>query len=136
MARSTIATRYGKLFDKELELYSYATAAVSATTNSTVKALEVRKLDDYEVIIDVAAHSGYSAGTAEWPITVSVSDTSGGTYTTIASFTPAGTAARRVIALSGAMVESIKSDAAYIKITATKTGSPGNLTFGAYLSES
>jgi hypothetical protein len=131
---STIADRSRKgTFDALTELKDYTDSAISATTAETGIEFPVRKTQDYKVCLSFATYSGYVATTAEWVITVEVSDVVGGTYTPVASYTPKGTAEETEICLSGVMVSSADADAEFIRVKATKTGVPGNLTYGAYI---
>lgn len=136
MPRSTITNRRAIHFDKATELRDYAAAAISASTTETAIALPATKLMSYKAVVDVAAHTGYVATTAQWDITVEAALTSGGTYKTIGTFTALGTANRFDVPLSGEWVDDIVADAAYIRVKAVKTGSPGNLTYGAFLAPS
>lgn len=133
MPRSTIANRRAIWLDANTQLRDYTSSAISATTAETAIALAATKLEDFKAVVDVAAYTSYSSGTAEWLIEIQVSATSGGTYTTVGSFTPVGTANRFDVPLSGEWIEDKLSTAAYIRVKATKTGSPGNLTYGAIL---
>lgn len=134
---STIADRRRiGTYDAELELRDYAAAAVSSTTSETGIEFAVRKQETFRVVINAAAYTSHSAGSAEWTITIEVSDVVGGTYTTVATLDPAtaaGAAIQVPIDISGGEVAAIDADAAFIRVTATKTGSPGNLTYGAYI---
>jgi hypothetical protein len=133
MPRSTIANRVGKAFDKSLELYDIATAAISATTNGTPLLIDATKLLEYGLAVNPVAYTGYAAGTAQWSISIAASTTVGGTYNTVGTIVLDGTATQRFIALSGVMVGGVTPAAMYLRVTATKTGSPGNLQFGAFL---
>ncbi|MBW4677132.1 MAG: hypothetical protein KME52_24945 [Desmonostoc geniculatum HA4340-LM1] len=133
MPRSTISNRRAIQFDKATELRDYSAATISASTTETAIAYPVTKLKAYKAVVDVAAHTGYVATTAQWDITVEVSTTSGGTYKTVGTFTATGVANRFDVPLSGEWIDDIVADAAYIRVKAVKTGSPGNLTYGAFL---
>lgn len=135
MPRSTIANRVGKIFDKNLELYDIATAAISATTNGTPLAIDATRVLDYDLAINPMAYTGYVAGTAQWSISIGAATTVGGTYNTVGSIVLDGTAAQRFIALSGAMINGVTPGAQFLRVTATKTGTPGNLQFGAFLTD-
>ena len=135
MPRSTIANRVGKIFDKSLELYDPATAAISATTNGTPIAFPATLSLDYDLVINPKAYTSFVTGTASWSISVAASTALGGTYTTIGTIELNGTAATRFIALSGMMINGIVPGAAFLRVTATKTGTPGTLQFGAFLTE-
>jgi len=132
---STIADRRRRgTYDKEVELRAYTATAISATTSSTGIAFPVRKTADYKVCYSIGAYSSYSDGVNEWNITVEVSDAVGGSYTQVGTtISPVGTALEGEIPLTADYVAGIDADSAYIRVTATKTGSPGNLTYGAWL---
>ncbi|WP_414755539.1 hypothetical protein [Anabaena sp. CCY 9910] len=132
MPRSTIANRRSHQFDKNLELRDYTAAAISATTAGSAIALDATKLVNYKCVVDVAAYSSYSAGTAQWTISVEAS-ADNSTFAPVGSITPAGTAGKFDIPLSGEWVQDLVASAAYIRVRAVKTGSPGNLTYGAFL---
>ncbi|MEH1777088.1 hypothetical protein [Nostoc sp.] len=133
MPRSTIANRRAIQFDKSLELRDYAAVAISASTTETALTFPATKLKAYKAVVDVAAHTGYVATSAQWDITVEAALTSGGTYKTVGAFTATGVQNRFDVPLSGEWVDDIVADAAYIRVKAVKTGSPGNLTYGAFL---
>lgn len=134
---STIADRRRKgTYDVNLELRDYTAAAISATTSSTGVEFAVRKQDYFKVVIIADAYTGYVATSAEWTIEVEVSDVVGGTYTAIGTLVPAtaaGAAIETELVFGGDQVADIDADAAFIRVTATKTGSPGNLTYGAFI---
>lgn len=132
---STIGDRRFILFDKSLQIRDVNAAAASATGSQTAIALPVTKENYFEVVLDVAAHSGYSAGSAYWTITVEICDTSGGTYAVVGSYTADGTAKRIQLPLSGQYCQQIKSGAAYIRTTHTKTSTVGNLSYGAFINQ-
>ena len=97
--------------------------------------LAVRDFDLAKVIIDHGAITGtLTAGTNFWTVTVEISDVVGGTYTPIVS-TGELTAAKSQIELpiSGLLVAYKDADAAFIRVTATKGGTIGNLSYGAYI---
>ncbi|MEO1523253.1 MAG: hypothetical protein AAFU78_21105 [Cyanobacteria bacterium J06633_2] len=132
---STIGDRRRRgTYDDNLVLRDIADGAESATASETGIAFDCRKIDQFKVCLAVDAYTGYDAGTAEWTLTVEVSDVVGGTYTQVGpSFIPVGAAIESEIVISGPMVEQVDADADWIRITATKTGSPGNITYGAWI---
>ncbi len=132
MPRSTIANRREYTFDAATSLRDYNAVAISATTTETTISLAATKLEDYKCVVDVAAYSGYSAGSAQWTITVEASSDNSA-FTVVGSVVPNGTANRFDIPLSGEWVEDLVSGAIYLRAKATKTGTPGNLTYGAWL---
>ncbi|HYX14763.1 MAG TPA: hypothetical protein VE944_10420 [Nostoc sp.] len=136
MPRSTIGNRRSIIFDKALELRDFASAAISASTTESAIAIPATKLKAYKCVIDVAAHTGYVATTAQWDITIEAALTSGGTYKTVGTVTSSGAANRFDVPLSGEWIDDIVPDAYSIRVRATKTGSPGNLSYGAFLTTS
>lgn len=133
MPRSTIANRRESQFDKALELRNFSAAAVSATTSETGVPFRARAYSKLRALIDVAAHTGYSAGTAQWTITVEAATSLGGSYTAVGSFIPNGTQQQYRLPLTGGQIESIVAGTTHLRVTATKTGAPGNLTYGVFL---
>lgn len=133
MSRSTIANRREPLFDKELELRAYDAAAINATTSETAIEVPLTKLMSYKAVVNVAAHSGYVADTAKWNLAIEVSDQPSSGFVTVGTVAPVGTAQQYEVAISGNQVESLKPGAKYARVTATKTGTPGTLTYGAFL---
>ncbi len=132
MPRSTIANRREYLFDAATQLRDYTTAAISATTAETAIAIPATKLQEYKAVVDVAVYSGYADGTAQWDIAIEAS-ADGSTYKSVGGFTALGTTNRFDVPLSGEWVDDIVANAIYLRVKATKTGSPGNLTYGAWL---
>lgn len=134
---STIADRRARgTYDVELELRDYAAAALSATASSTGKAFASRKIEAFKVCLSFAAYTGYSAGSAQWTITVEVAATVGGSYTVIETLLPAtfaGAAGETEFVIGGDQVTDRLATAEFIRVTATKTGTPGDLTYGAWI---
>lgn len=111
-------------------------AAISATTSTTGIEIYPTKIEAFKVCIAHLAYTGYSAGVAEWTIAVEVSASLGSGYEAVGTLLPAtfaGVAAETEIVLGGDQVYGSLSTAKYVRITATKTGSPGNLTFAAWV---
>ena len=123
--------------DSLLELRPISAAAISATTSST--GIEVgsilRKFDLAKIIINWAAYTGYVATSAAWNIKIDVSDLVGGTYTAVTQTIELdGAAAGQIeIPMSGLLNAYLDADSAFVRVTATKVGVPGNLTFGAFI---
>ncbi len=118
-------------------LRDYTTAAISATANGTPIEYPFAAEESFKVIINQAAYSSYIATSAEWVISLQVSNAVAGTYVTVASILPALAAGAALngqeVFLSGEQINKTVADARFLRIVATKTGSPGNLTFGSYL---
>lgn len=133
MAQSTTTYRRALLFDKALELRDYAGDAIAASQTENAIPFPATKQLGYKAVVDVAAITGVAAGTAQWDISVEVSATAGGNYKEVAKVTPGGIANRFDLPLSGEWVNDVVPEALYIRIKATKTGTPGNLSYGAFL---
>jgi hypothetical protein len=135
MPISTIADRQGSYYDALTLIRPITSAAISATTSETGIAFAVTKFEDAYLVLQVQAISSFVAGTATWSFAVEVSPTLGGTYTTIGAITlTAGTANDYLIPINGYTVSKLVPTAAFVRVTATKTGTPGNLIYAAYLS--
>ena len=134
---STIADRRRRgTYDAALELRDFASAALSATTSTTRIAFPVRKSEAFKVVFNIGAYTGYSAGTAEWTIAVDVSATVGGASTVIGTILPAqfaGAAAETEIVFGGDEIADKLSTAEFIGLVVTKTGTPGTLAIGAWI---
>lgn len=133
MPVSTIANRRSETFDKALELRNYSAAAVSATGSEAAVAFVSAPTLEFKAVVNAAAHTGYSAGTAQWTISVEASVTGTGSWVSVGSVVLDGTQKEFDIPLSGDYVEQLVSGAKFLRATATKTGAPGNLTYGVYL---
>jgi len=133
---STIADRrrFGP-YDSSLELRDKAATAITATTSGTGIEFAVRKSMPFKAIVIWDAYSSYTATSAEWTITISVSDVVGGTYTPVSqAIALVGSADGRLeIPLNSGNIAYLDADSAFIRVTATKVGSPGGLTYGAFL---
>lgn len=134
MPLPNLADRRAYWFDKELELRDYGAAALSATGSSTGIEFAVRAFDVAKVVIDHAAITGTLSAENFWVITVEVSDLVGGTYTAIATTgNLTATASRIELPISGLLAAYKDADSAFIRVTATKGGTIGNLVYGAYV---
>ena len=122
--------------DDALTFRKLTDAAISATTSTTGIQLYPTKVEALKVCIAHLAYTSYAAGTAQWTITVEVSASLGSGYEVVATLDPAtfaGAAAETEIVLGGDQIFDALSTATYVRVTATKTGSPGNLTFAAWV---
>lgn len=138
MPISTMTARRSLEFDKLLELRARDAAAISATTSSTGVAFRANAYDDFMVEIITATHTGYAAGTAQWSIQIEVSASLSSGYQPVGrAVVPDGTAQRHQVAVSGqsALMALSGTEPLFIRVTATKTGSPGNLSYGAFVSD-
>jgi hypothetical protein len=133
MPRSTLPNRRAIEFDKELELRPYEATALAATASSTAITFPGTKQMYFKNIINLAAHTGYVAGSAQWSIATEFS-ADNVTFKQVGNaIVLTGIVNQIEIALSGAAVEDVVPEAAFVRVTATKTGTPGNLSFGAFL---
>lgn len=136
MPLPNIDDRRRKSFDSLLELRDYDDAAVSATTSETGISFEVRMIDNAKVVVDHAAIGGTVDASNYWTVAVEISNVVGGTYTEIATTGALGaTAASIELPISGEFADYKDNDAAFIRVTATETGTTaGDLTYGGYIS--
>lgn len=132
---STIADRRAYHLDANLELRDYTATALSATTNGTAIEVNPRKFNTYKALINFATYTSFTTGSARWSAKISVSDVSAGTYTDISQDVELNgdDGGQIELPLSGALATYLDSDSAFLRITFTKTGAPGNLTVGAFL---
>lgn len=109
-------------------------SAVSATT-STVPIFDFNAISNgaYKVVVRTLDYTAYAAGTALWTLTVEVSDQLASGYVALVTIPTAGVALRREHLIDRAEIEQVKPGARYIRVTATKTGAPGDLSFEALL---
>ena len=126
-----VADRRAYLRDSELELS--APSGASATANGTSKAFDGSAVDVAKLVVNSAGYTSYSAGTAEWVVSLKASKDNS-TFVEINSVTFPATASVTEIAFSGAEVtEKIGGSATHIKADLSKTGSPGTATGSVYL---
>lgn len=135
MPRSTVAARREVMFDKELELRSYDATAIAATTSETaIEVPELAKQMEFCALVNVAAYTGtFAAGSLQWAIAIEVSTAPSSGFVSVGSVVPNGTQQEFKIPLSGDWIQQNKANAIYVRATATKTGAPGGLTYGAFL---
>jgi len=126
-----VEDRRAYLRDSELELS--APSGASATVNGTSKTFDASNVDTAKLVVNSAGYTSYSAGSAEWVVSLKASDDNS-TFVEINSVTFPATASVTEIAFSGAEVtEKVGGRATHIKADLTKTGSPGNATGSIYL---
>lgn len=134
MPRSTLATRRAQGFDKNLELRNYTAAALAATASGTAIAIpEAVTAHNYKCVVHSAAYTGFVAGTAQWVISVEVSTQIATGFVAVGSVVLDGTLREWDIPLSGEWVEQRVPGARFVRVTATKVGAAGDVTYGAYL---
>jgi hypothetical protein len=132
MPLSTIADRRATIRDDLLTLRDDAATAISATTSGTAIAIAATKLLNFDCRIVADAYTSYTAGSAEWAVALQAS-ADNSTFVTVGSMTLDSTAREYRISTSGQEIQDLVPSAAFLRVTATKTGTPGNLTYGAYL---
>jgi hypothetical protein len=134
MPISTIGDRRKQTLDKLLELRAYTATPLTATTSTAGLELDLTTQMAYEVIAGVGAYDDYDAGVDQWSLSVSVSADNSAwvVFSNVAVLT--GEAKEHRFALTGAAVNDVVPGAKYIRVNAIKTGSPGALTYGAYIS--
>ena len=126
-----VADRRAYLRDSELELS--APSGASATVSGTSKAFDASNLDTAKLVVNSAGYTSYSAGSAEWVVSLKASKDNS-TFVEINSVTFPATASVTEIAFSGAEVtEKVGGRATHIKADLTKTGSPGNATGSIFI---
>jgi len=127
-----VSDRRGYLRDSELELA--ALSAASSTANGTAVAFDASSINFAKAVVVSNGYTSYSAGSAEWTVTLKAATSSGGTYATIAEATLPATAKNIELAFSGPMVtEKVGGRATHVKADVTKTGSPGAASATIYL---
>lgn len=122
-------------FDVLLELRDYDAAALTTTASETGVEFAARDENTFKVVVHHAAIGGTVDGSNYWTVSVEVSDLVGGTYVEVASTDALGADANEIeLVISGKNVQRLDADAAFIRVTATETGTTaGNLTYGAYI---
>lgn len=131
---STIALTSRDNYDVALELRDINKPALSANAaENAIATFNPTKTKEYKIIVVHGDVASYAAGTAEWQIVIEVSNASNGTFSPVATVPLKGVASAREVAFAGKMVNDILPTAEWIRVRATKTGSPGNLVYGAFV---
>ena len=134
MSASTIANRRYDLLDSLQVLRDSTAAAISATTAETGLLGNFDSLLDYKVVVQTSAYTSYTVSTAVWVVTVEAStDLAFTSPITLFTLTTDGTALTRQFPLNGQYITQL-GDPGYLRVKATKTGSPGNFDYFAHLS--
>lgn len=133
---STIARRDRRgPVDDLLLLRDIEDGAEAATTAETGVAFNATAQNGYKAVASISSVSGTTDGSNYWTLSVEVSDAIGGTYTEVGSYQATGADEQVEIPLSGSYVEALDADAAWVRVTATKTGTTAtDITYGAWLS--
>lgn len=136
MPRSTLGNRRGVTFDRALQLYDPTAPGVTSATSGNPIPLASTRILEFHAIINVQPYTGFVAGTAYWSITIEIADALAGPYKSVGTVIAVGTQNQFHLPLSGPWIEDIDGaayGAAFIRATATPTGSPGALQFGCFL---
>jgi hypothetical protein len=117
-------------YDKALELRPFEEGEISATINEPgIQFMSGNS--DFKVVIFHNDTTGVVPTTAEWLISFQISDAMGGTYQSVKSMSLAAAGAEVEMAISAKRCEQIFPGAMYARVSATKVGTPGNLTYAA-----
>lgn len=132
---STINYRKLGTFDASLSLRSPSDSAVSATTPTAPIEFDAKTFNSFSVVLIHSDIANVVANSSEWTIAVQVASARNGSYTTVATKKLSGTGYRYQISLSGDEVFAVISAPRWVRLTATKIGTPGDLTFWAWITE-
>lgn len=133
MTRTGLLRYYSATFDKATELRDRDAAAIAATTNGTAVELYPISFQTCAVAVAAASYTGYVAGTAQWTISVEVSDAEAGTYSPIGSAVIPGDGGLFEVPISGFAASQANSEATWMRVVATLTGLAGSLSYGAWV---
>jgi hypothetical protein len=129
-----MSDRRGYLRDSALELLS--SSAVTSTQTGSEVTFDASSLDTAKVVIASGGYSSYTAGSAEWTVSLQAATAAGGTFVTIESITLPATAKTVEVPFSGPEVtQRLGGRAAVVKGVLTKTGSPGAATAVLYIAK-
>jgi hypothetical protein len=129
-----MSDRRGYLRDAELEL-AVASAATATVTGDEVT-FDASSLNTAKVVIASEGYSSYTAGSAEWTVSLQAATEAGGTFVVIESITLPATAKTVEVPFSGPEVtERLGGRAAVVKGVITKTGSPGAATATVFIAK-
>jgi len=109
-----------------LQLFSEDQVFSANADSTNTCTVPVTYLQTHNLVFEHGAVSGYGAGTAEWTLTVKAGST------TVLTQVLAGTAKRYNFVFDGREFYDIAGAQTTLKLTLTKTGTPGNLTATAY----
>lgn len=135
MPVSSLPNRRAFDFDKAMELRDRTLAAIAADQIESGIPFVATTFDLFKVIVGNDFYTGWALGTAEWTVTVQASATLAGTYLPVGSVKLNGTTPTpQELALSGKEIEQIVPGAKFLRVSATKAGSVGALTYYAFVS--
>lgn len=129
-----MSDRRGYLRDSALELLS--SSAVTSTQTGSEVTFDASSINTAKVVIASGGYSSYTAGTAEWTVSLQAATAAGGTFVTIESITLPATAKTVEVPFSGPEVtQRLGGRAAVVKGVLTKTGTPGAATAVLYIAK-
>lgn len=126
-----------RTFDANLELRDIDDGAETSSADETAVAFDCRNIGAYKAVFHITAID-FTTGDESYVLDISVSDTSGGTYTKVATMPDIGAATSTGIyevPLSGELVDALDSDAAFIRCGATLGGTTPSITYGCYITK-
>lgn len=129
---STLNRTNASPYDKDTELRDYSKAEISATTSETAIELAIPEQSTIRAVLNHAAIGSVTPGTAEWTVTVEIS-ADNIDFTAVRTWVLGADATELETAITGVEMTSFVNDATHIRASATKTGTPGNLTYGLIL---
>ena len=94
-----MSDRRGYLRDSALELLD--AAAVTSTQTGSEVTFDASSLNTAKVVVASEGYSSYTAGTAEWTVSLQAATAAGGTFVTIESITLPATAKTVEVPFSG-----------------------------------
>lgn len=106
--------------------------AESATGSEAAKYFCASNIDLAKVAVEYEDISGVD-GSNHWAIAVEVSDTENGTYTEIANSGPLPATGPVEVPISGLHAASLDFEPKWIRATATKTGTAGDVNYSAFV---
>ena len=118
--------------DKETELRSKSSSAISASTSEDAISLDIPEQCTIRFVLVHEAISSVVTDTAEWVVALQISNDNSN-FIGVRTFTLGADAMTHESVISGTEMGQSVANANYIRVAATKTGTPGNLTYGAFL---
>jgi len=132
MRPGSITNRNSATFDKLLEIRDMSEAPLSATATTTPIEFAATEQTLYRLMLTSAGYTGFVLPTATWEVALEVSDAEGGAYIPFPSTIIPESAQKVEIGLSGKQINALVPNANWVRLSFTKTGTPGNLTIGAF----
>lgn len=135
MPFSTIANRQASHYDALAVVRQISAAAIAATTSEPAILFPITKHENFAMVLEVQAFTGTVGPANNWAFAVEASTAVNGTFVNVGSITlGSGAANHYIVALSGHGIDQVVPNSSYVRVTATKTGTVGNLIYAAFLS--